>query len=72
MQTGTACPPRSGLDRGTRLAWVAYLLFCYRLVIRTSDSASLKHAAVAARAFGSAAPAAIAQAVTRLLAHARR
>ncbi len=54
------------------LAWLAYLLFCYRLVIRTSDSASLKHAAVAARAFGSAAPAAIAQAVTRLLAHARR
>ena len=31
------------------LAWLAYLLFCYRLVIRTSDSASLKHAAVAAK-----------------------
>lgn len=54
------------------LAWLAYLLFCYRPVIRTSDSASLKHAAVAARTFRSAAPAAIAQTLIRLLAHARR
>jgi hypothetical protein len=33
------------------LAWVAYLIFLRFLVNKTNDAASLKHAAVAARAF---------------------
>jgi hypothetical protein len=33
------------------LAWIAYLIFCRYLVNTTKDPASLKYAAVAARAF---------------------
>jgi hypothetical protein len=49
------------------LAWIAYLLFCCFLVNKTNDPASLKHAAVAARAFRGAAPAALAQALGKVL-----
>jgi hypothetical protein len=49
------------------LAWIAYLLFCRYLVNKTNDPASLKHAAVAAKAFRVGAPAAFAQALGRLL-----
>jgi hypothetical protein len=33
------------------LAWISYLAFCRFLVNKTNDPASLKYAAVAARAF---------------------
>lgn len=49
------------------LSWIAYLIFCAFLVRRTGDAASLRHAATAARAFRAAAPAALAQAVARLV-----
>jgi hypothetical protein len=47
--------------------WIAYLLFCKFLVKHTNDSTSLRDAAVAAKAFRAAAPAAIAQAAARLV-----
>jgi hypothetical protein len=48
-------------------SWIAYLVFCKFLVTHTNDSTSLRDAAVAAKAFRAAAPAAIAQAVARLV-----
>ncbi|HEV2373587.1 MAG TPA: hypothetical protein VGS19_15615 [Streptosporangiaceae bacterium] len=47
--------------------WIAYLRFCRFLVNKTNDAESLKHAATAARAFRAGAPAALAQALGRLL-----
>jgi hypothetical protein len=54
------------------LAWLAYLRFCRFVVTHTNSSASLKAAAVAARAFRSAAPAVIAEIRTKLFALLRR
>jgi hypothetical protein len=48
-------------------AWIAYLIFCHSLVNKTNDAASLKYAATAARAFRAGAPAALAQALSKLL-----
>lgn len=47
-------------------SWVAYLLFCRWLVGQSRDPSSLREAAVAARAFRGAAPAAIAQGIAKL------
>lgn len=54
------------------LAWIAYLRFCRFLVKYTKGSSCLKDAAVAARAFRAAGPAAVAQAAARVFGRMRR
>jgi hypothetical protein len=47
------------------LAWIAYLHFCRFLVKFTNSSASLRDAAVAAKVFRAAGPAAMAKVIGR-------
>lgn len=49
------------------LSWVAYLLFCCWLVGKSKDPASLRDAAVAARAFRVAGPSAALSAFAKLV-----
>jgi len=63
----TAIPAASPL-----LARLACLRFCRFAVTRANSSANLKDAAVAARAFRSSAPAAVAEILSRLFALLRR
>jgi hypothetical protein len=54
------------------LSWLAYLRFCRWLVSQSKDPSSLRHAAVAAKAFRGAAPAAVAQVFVKLAGLMRR
>lgn len=49
------------------LRWISYLLFCWHVVKRTNSSASLRDAAIAARAYRSASYEQLGQAVARML-----
>jgi hypothetical protein len=53
-------------------SWIAYLMFCRWLVEQSKDSSSLRDAAIAAKAFRAAAPAAIARSVAKLASSLKR